>query len=201
MTNCRLILVRRMRALLILASLLAACETTWHVHQGPNQAPELTATRRVFTFYMFKTVPVKAALAIGGGGAFAADISAVELGERLSASDGFRVKLDVVAFPPTREGRRVPPLSFVTEVPRDVGRTTLGIVWLEIERHQGRSSLATPLDRRIRGKVVRCSVEAEKRLAEDCVLHFQYAPIGEPERWVKDYVLRLKYHIAPTQKT
>jgi hypothetical protein len=48
--NCRLILVRRMRALLILASLLTACETTWQVHQGPNQKPELTATRRVFTF-------------------------------------------------------------------------------------------------------------------------------------------------------
>jgi hypothetical protein len=44
-----------MRALLILAFLLTACETTWQVHQGPNQAPELTATRRVFTFYMFKT--------------------------------------------------------------------------------------------------------------------------------------------------
>ena len=52
MTNCRLILVRRMRALLILASLLTACETTWQAHQGPNQAPELTATRRVFTFYI-----------------------------------------------------------------------------------------------------------------------------------------------------
>ncbi len=65
MTNYRLILVRRMRALLILASLLTACETTWQVHQGPNQAPELTATRRVFTFYMIKTVSVPATLALG----------------------------------------------------------------------------------------------------------------------------------------
>jgi hypothetical protein len=48
--NCHLILVRRMRVLLILASLLTACETTWQVHQAPNQKPELTATRRVFTF-------------------------------------------------------------------------------------------------------------------------------------------------------
>ena len=40
----------RMRVLLILASLLTACETTWQVHQAPNQKPELTATRRVFTF-------------------------------------------------------------------------------------------------------------------------------------------------------
>jgi len=39
-----------MSALLILASLLTACETTWQVHQGPNQKPELTATRSVFTF-------------------------------------------------------------------------------------------------------------------------------------------------------
>lgn len=33
----------------------------------PNQALELTATRRVFTFHMTKTVSVEAALAIGGG--------------------------------------------------------------------------------------------------------------------------------------
>jgi hypothetical protein len=53
-----------MRVLLILASLLTACETTWQVHQGPNQAPELTATRRVFTFYMIKTVSVPATLTL-----------------------------------------------------------------------------------------------------------------------------------------
>jgi hypothetical protein len=53
-----------MRALLILASLLMACETTWQAHQGPNQAPELTATRRVFTFYMIKTVSVPATLTL-----------------------------------------------------------------------------------------------------------------------------------------
>jgi hypothetical protein len=53
-----------MRALLILASLLTACETTWQAHQGPNQAPELTATRRVFTFYMIKTVSVPATLTL-----------------------------------------------------------------------------------------------------------------------------------------
>jgi hypothetical protein len=35
-----------MRALLILASLLTACETAWQAHQGPNQAPELTADQR-----------------------------------------------------------------------------------------------------------------------------------------------------------
>ena len=56
------------RALLILASLLTACETTWQAHQGPNQAPELTATRRVFTFYMIKTVSVPATLAPASGG-------------------------------------------------------------------------------------------------------------------------------------
>jgi hypothetical protein len=151
----------------------------------------LMATRELFAILCLACIaPV---------GAFAGDIPAVELGEKLSAGDGFRVKLNVVAFPSTLDGRRVPPLSFVTEVPQDVGRTTLGIIWLEIERHQGQSSLATPLDRRIRGKIVRCSVDAEKSLAEDCVLHFQYAPVGQPGRWVKDYVLRLRYHVAPTQ--
>jgi hypothetical protein len=50
--------------LLILASLLTACETTWQVHQGPNQAPEVTAARRVFTFYMTKTVSVPATLTL-----------------------------------------------------------------------------------------------------------------------------------------
>jgi hypothetical protein len=34
---------------------------------GPNQALELTATRRVFTFQMIKTVSVRATLALGGG--------------------------------------------------------------------------------------------------------------------------------------
>ncbi len=33
----------------------------------PNQALELTATRRVFTFQMIKTVLIKAVLALGGG--------------------------------------------------------------------------------------------------------------------------------------
>jgi hypothetical protein len=33
----------------------------------PNQALERTATRRVFTFQMIKTVSVEAALALGGG--------------------------------------------------------------------------------------------------------------------------------------
>lgn len=33
----------------------------------PNQALELTATRRAFTFQMTKTVLVKATLALGGG--------------------------------------------------------------------------------------------------------------------------------------
>jgi len=34
----------------------------------PNQAPELTATRRVFTFYMIKTVSVPATLSAASGG-------------------------------------------------------------------------------------------------------------------------------------
>ena len=60
-----------MRVLLILASLLTACETTWQVHQGPNQAPEVTAARRVFTFYMIKTVSVPATLDPASGGSAA----------------------------------------------------------------------------------------------------------------------------------
>jgi hypothetical protein len=35
--------------------------------QRPNQALELTATRRVFTFQMIKTLSVNATLALGGG--------------------------------------------------------------------------------------------------------------------------------------
>ena len=34
---------------------------------APNQALELTATRRVFTFQMIKTISVEATLALGGG--------------------------------------------------------------------------------------------------------------------------------------
>src|SRR5438270_10364955 len=59
-----LILVRRMRALLILASLLTACETTWQVHQGPNQAPELSATRREDFLLMTSTLKIEAQLAL-----------------------------------------------------------------------------------------------------------------------------------------
>jgi len=40
-----------------------------HLYQiTPNQSLELTATRRVFTFHMIKTVSVKAELALASGG-------------------------------------------------------------------------------------------------------------------------------------
>ena len=37
------------------------------ISQSPNQTLERTAARRVFTFYMMKTVSIAAALALGGG--------------------------------------------------------------------------------------------------------------------------------------
>jgi hypothetical protein len=116
-------------------------------------------------------------------------IPVVELGTATKSADGFHVALDAVTFPPLREPAAVPQIAFVAEVPLGVGKTRLSIVWLEIHGDRGQLLLNTLLDKRLRGKIVRCSVDVERRLASHCVLHFQYTPPEEPGRWVKDYVL------------
>jgi hypothetical protein len=49
------------------ATLIAGIAASRCDDRKPNQALELTATRRAFTFQMIKTVSVKATLALGGG--------------------------------------------------------------------------------------------------------------------------------------
>jgi|SRR5207302_5938720 len=114
------------------------------------------------------------------GYAIKPEIPVVELGKSTQAADGFHVALETATFAPIREPGAAPQISFVTEVPLDVGKNRLGIVWLEIHGDRGQTLLNTSLDRRLRGKIVRCSVDVERRLATDCVLHFQYAPQGDP---------------------
>jgi hypothetical protein len=132
--------------------------------------------------------------------AFEHAIPIVELASATQSKDGFRVEIEAVPFPANpREPGAMPLITFVTHVPLEVAKTSLGIVWLEIQGRQGQTLLEASLDRRLRGKVVRCSVDVERRLAADCVLHFQYTPLGEAGHWVKDYVVRLKYHIPKQQ--
>jgi hypothetical protein len=126
----------------------------------------------------------------------------IELGSSRQSPDGFRLHLDVTVFPPDPSEKQsaVPLVSFVAEVPHRIGKTQLGIVFLEVQGRAGQTVLSTSVDRRGRpNNIVRCSVDIEKRLARDCVFHFQYAPLSEPGLWIKDYVLRLKHHMAPTQ--
>jgi hypothetical protein len=129
--------------------------------------------------------------------AFEHAIPIVELGSASQTKDGFRAHIEAAVFPASAgEGPgAVPLISFVAHVPLEVGRTHLGIAFLEVEGGQGQTLLSASLDRRVRGKLVRCSVDVEKRLAADCVLHFQYMPVGEARHFVKDYVVRLKYYI------
>jgi hypothetical protein len=121
-------------------------------------------------------------------------VPVVELGPSMESTDGFRVKFDVAMFPPNNESNSANVPLFAVAVPRLFSGMRLGIVFLEIEGKSGETLLATSLEGHSHGGNVRYTVNAVPYLASQCVLHFQYGTSSNPHRYVRDYVLRLKYH-------
>jgi len=85
--------------------------------------------------------------------------------------------------------------TFDFYVPRDVGNTILGSVFLEVVGHDGRTLAQIALEpRNPEGRPPNYYVFVEQRFAVRCALHFEYKarPLGNI---VKHYVLRLKNHL------
>ena len=132
--------------------------------------------------------------------AFVAAIPIEELRSATRSKDGFYVQIvDGIAPAETRERGGVPQVTLDLHVPLHVGKTYLGLVFLEIEGDQGQTILAALLDGRKHGNEKWYWVTAERRQMRNCVVHFEYKARPNDTLMVKDYVVRLKYH-TPTQK-
>lgn len=117
-------------------------------------------------------------------------------GAATEAVDGFRVRIDSdFATEKTAKGSRYDAITFNAHVPRVVGKTDLGSVYLEVVGRDGRTLAEVALNpQNAKDRPPNYYVFAERRFAPNCVLHFQYN--ARPLRNVaKDYVVPLKYHL------
>lgn len=127
--------------------------------------------------------------------------STVELsGKATEVPDGFHVRINSGNSTQTdAKGRRYAAFTFDFYVPRDVGGTVLGSVFLEIVGRDGRTLAQVALEpRNPEGRPPNYYVFVEQHFAARCALHFEYKarPMGNI---AKVYVLRLKNHLPKNQ--
>lgn len=128
--------------------------------------------------------------------------STIELpGRATELPDGFQVKIDSgTATQTDSKGRNYAAFTFDFYVPRDVGNTVLGSVFLEAVGRDGHTMVQVALEpRNPENKPPNYYVFVERDFATGCALHFEYKarPMGNI---VKDYVLRLKNQLpAPSR--
>ncbi|HEX9281733.1 MAG TPA: hypothetical protein VF878_04595 [Candidatus Udaeobacter sp.] len=127
--------------------------------------------------------------------------STVELpGKATEVPDGFQVRIDSGTSTQTdAKGRRYAAFTFDFYVPRAVGNTVLGSVFLEVVDRNGRTLAEVALEpRNPENRPPNYYLFVEQRFAARCLLHFEYKgrPMGNI---VKDYVLRLKNHLTQNQ--
>jgi hypothetical protein len=113
--------------------------------------------------------------------------------------DGFHIKIDSdVTTGTTSKGISYPAFTFDVYVPRVVGDTYLGSVFLEIVGRDNRTLAQVALEpRNPKERPPNYYVFVEQRFAANCALHFEYnaRPFGNVS---KDYVVRLKNHSPRT---
>ena len=119
-------------------------------------------------------------------------------GAATEAGDGFYIRIDPDrATEKTPKGSPYAAVTFDAYVPRVVGKTDLGSVYLEVVGRDGRTLAQVALEpQNSKDRPPNYYVFADRRFAADCALHFQYnaRPFGSV---AKDYVVRLKYHLPP----
>jgi len=132
---------------------------------------------------------------------FDRDIPKIELGPAKQWRDGFRLEVESAIFPPNpREGRNAIPLvGFTFRVPARVAHTYIGLVFLEIHGGKDETRLFALLDHRKHGDKEQYLVTAERHVARDCVIHFEYKETPDDELMIKDYIVRLKYYMPKSQ--
>jgi len=103
--------------------------------------------------------------------------SIVELPDKATqVPDGFHVRIESgISTQTDAKGRRYAAFTFDFYVPRDVGNTILGSVFLEVVGHDGRTLAQIALEpRNPEGRPPNYYVFVEQRFAVRCALHFEY---------------------------
>jgi hypothetical protein len=128
-------------------------------------------------------------------------VPTIELqGSTTRLDDGFHVNIDShVATGKTPKGISYPAFTFDVYVPRVVGDTYLGSVFLEIVGADGRTLAQVALEQRNpKDRPANYYIFVEQRFAANCALHFEYnaRPFDNVSKY---YVLRLKNHLPRTR--
>ncbi len=120
-------------------------------------------------------------------------------GRATKVEDGFYVNIHSdVTRGKTPKGTSYPTFTFDAYVPRVVGETYLGSVYLEIVGRDGRTLAQVALEpQNPKERPPHYYVFVEQHFAASCALHFEYKarPFGNIS---KNYVVRLKNHLPQT---
>jgi hypothetical protein len=111
----------------------------------------------------------------------------VELGAATQTSDGFRVRVKATTSDVTAG-------LFTIWVPQHMRDTELDVIFLDAGGDADHPLIQVPVERSPSGSETHCTLYADRRMAAKCVLHFQYKRLHIAGS-VKDYVVRLKYHL------